>query len=81
VAEAARGRGVGRKLLQALIEESEKSGIWTLQEGIFPQNVSSIALHKTCGFREIGRRERIGALRDVWRSTVLMERRSTVVGV
>jgi L-amino acid N-acyltransferase YncA len=81
VAEAARGRGVGKKLLQALIEESEKSGIWTLQAGIFPENVSSIALHKTCGFREIGRRERVGALRDVWRSTVLMERRSTVVGV
>ena len=55
-----RGRGVGRALLLALIEESEKNGIWTLQAGIFPENESSLALHRGCGFREVGRRERIG---------------------
>jgi len=81
VAEAARGRGLGKLLLRSLIEASEKGGIWTLQAGIFPENASSIALHKSCGFREVGRRERIGMLRGVWRDTVLLERRSTVAGI
>jgi len=76
-----RGRGLGKMLLQALIDASEKNGIWTLQAGIFPENVSSIALHKGCGFREVGRRERIGMLRGVWRDTVLLERRSAATGV
>ena len=82
VAESARGQGIGKKLLQELIAVSEKAGIWTLQAGIFPENVPSIELHKVCGFREVGYRERIGQMHDgVWRDVVLMERRSKVIGV
>jgi L-amino acid N-acyltransferase YncA len=81
VATVAQGRGVGKALLQRLVEESEQAGMWTLQAGIFPENVASIALHRACGFREVGRRERIGQMDGVWRDTVLMERRSKVVGV
>lgn len=80
VAEAIRGQGVGKALLQALVEESERQGIWTLQAGIFPENIASIALHKSCGFREVGHRERLGQMRGVWRDVLLMERRSKVVG-
>ncbi|WP_188622726.1 GNAT family N-acetyltransferase [Caldalkalibacillus thermarum] len=76
-----RGRGVGAALLHALIKESEDNGIWTLQSGIFPENQSSLALHRKCGFREVGRRERIGQLNGVWKDIILMERRSSVVGV
>ena len=75
-----RGRGVGRALLEALVRESESEGIWTLQAGIFPENVASVGLHKACGFREVGRRERVGQLRGRWRDTVLLERRSQTVG-
>jgi L-amino acid N-acyltransferase YncA len=60
VAAEARGRGVGKKLLQSLVEQSERCGIWTLQAGIFPENNSSVALHKSCGFREVGRRQKLG---------------------
>lgn len=75
------GRGVGRTLLSALIEASERAGFWTLQAGIFPENVASVALHESCGFRPVGRRERIGRMRDGWwRDVVLYERRSEVVG-
>ncbi|MDQ2856113.1 MAG: N-acetyltransferase family protein [Acidobacteriota bacterium] len=70
-----RGQGVGRALLEKLVEESEQNGIWTLQASIFPENQSSIALHRSCGFREVGRRERIGKLKGVWRDTILLERR------
>src|SRR5215210_3680714 len=75
-----RGRGVGRMLLQALVQASESEGIWTLQAGIFPENVASVALHESCGFREVGRRERVGKLKGRWRDTVLLERRSRTVG-
>ena len=75
VAETARGRGVGRALLAALVEQAEANGIWTLQAGIFPENLASIALHKAYGFREVGVRERIGQLRGRWRDVVLLERR------
>jgi len=75
-----RGEGVGRALLEALIKESEANGVWTLQAGIFPENVASVALHLACGFREVGRRERIAKLKDRWRDTVLLERRSRNVG-
>lgn len=80
VAEAARGQGVGKALLQALIEASEQQGIWTLETGIFPENAASLALHKACGFRKVGRRERLGQMDGVWRDVILLERRSQVVG-
>ena len=80
VASAARGRGVGRQLLAALVSASEAQGIWTLQAGIFPENTTSVSIHIGAGFREVGRRERIGQLHGVWRDTLLLERRSTVVG-
>ncbi len=81
VAEEARGQGIGRRLLAALVEASEQNGIWTLQAGIFPENAASIQLHQQAGFRTVGRRERIGRMDGRWRDTVLMERRSAVVGV
>jgi L-amino acid N-acyltransferase YncA len=77
-----RGKGFGRALLSALVAESEANGIWTLQAGIFPENTASAELHKACGFREVGRRERIGRTQDGrWRDTLLLERRSRTVGV
>jgi L-amino acid N-acyltransferase YncA len=81
VAAAARGSGVGKALLQALIEESELHRIWTLQAGIFPENAASIALHKSLGFREVGVRRRIGKRDEVWRDVLLLERRSSTVGI
>jgi phosphinothricin acetyltransferase len=80
VAGAARGRGVGKALLHSLVQESEVNGIWTLQAGIFPENKASLALHKSCGFRKVGVRQRIGKLGDMWRDVLLLERRSSVVG-
>lgn len=79
VSRIARGKGVGRKLLQSLVEESEKEGIWTLQAGIFRENESSIALHKKCGFREVGVREKLGKMNGIWRDVVLLERRSETI--
>jgi L-amino acid N-acyltransferase YncA len=79
VAASARGQGVGRALLFALVEESEAAGIWTLQAGIFPENAASVHLHEQAGFRIVGRRERIGQMHGVWRDVLLMERRSRVV--
>jgi phosphinothricin acetyltransferase len=81
VGEGFRGVGVGRTLLEALVRESEAAGLWTLQASIFPENASSIRLHRACGFREVGRRERVGKLRGRWRDTVLLERRSRIKGV
>jgi len=81
VSQAARGRGVGRRLLGALVEESERQGIWTLQAGIFPENESSLRLHRALGFRDVGRRERLGRLGGDWRDVMLLERRSAEVGV
>lgn len=80
VAAEARGRGVGSALMQALVRESEAAGLWTLQAGIFPENEATLALHRKFGFREVGRRERIGRHRGRWRDTLLLERRSTSVG-
>jgi len=80
IAEQFRGKGIGQVLLAALIQESERCGIWTLQAGIFPENVASIALHKRNGFREVGRRERLGKMNGVWRDVVLLERRSSIAG-
>jgi len=76
VTESARGQGIGRTLLEALIDQSEKHGIWTLQASIFPENAASVELHRRCGFREVGRRERIAMLNGDWRDTLLFERRS-----
>ena len=76
VTQSARSKGIGRALLEALIEESELVGIWTLQASIFPENVASIELHLKCGFREVGKRERIAKLNGVWRDTILFERRA-----
>jgi phosphinothricin acetyltransferase len=81
VAKVSRGRGVGRILLSALIEASETAGVWTLQAGIFPENAASLALHRACGFRIVGRRERLGLHKGVWRDALLLERRSSRVGV
>jgi phosphinothricin acetyltransferase len=81
IAEAHRGQGLGRRLLAALIAESEAHGMWTLQAGIFPENRGSIALHARLGFREVGVRERIGQRDGRWRNTVLLERRSQSVGI
>lgn len=81
VAQAARGKGVGKALLSALIDSSENAGLWTLQAGIFPENTPSIAVHKSLAFREIGRRQRIGKMGDTWRDVVLLERRSAKVGL
>lgn len=79
VAASARGQGAGRALLTALVQQSEAAGIWTLQAGIFPENVASVHLHEQAGFRVVGRREKIGQMHGVWRDVLLMERRSRVV--
>ena len=80
IAERVRGLGFGRRLLGALIESAERGGLWTLQSGIFPENVASLALHTSLGFRVVGVRERLGRAHDVWRDVILLERRSEVNG-
>ena len=79
VSEEARSQGIGRELLAAAIESSERGGIWTLQTSVFPENEASLRLLRRFGFREVGVRERIGRLHGIWRNTVLVERRSEVV--
>lgn len=81
VAQSQRGQGFGRQLLEALILDSEAHGIWSLQAVMFPENAGSVALHRRCGFREVGRREQIGKLNGVWRDTLLLERRSQLIGI
>jgi len=80
VAAEARGRGVGTALLTELVASSEAAGVWTLEAGILPENEASRRMHERCGFRVVGRRERLGRMRGVWRDVVLLERRSPVVG-
>ena len=75
VAESARSRGVGRALMEALVASARRGGIWTIQAGMFPENVASVALHENLGFRFVGRFERIAQLDGVWRDTVLLELR------
>jgi L-amino acid N-acyltransferase YncA len=79
VAAGARGLGIGRRLLEALIGGAEAAGIWTIQTSIFPENRASLALHERCGFRVVGTRERVAKRDGVWRDTVFLERRSEVV--
>ena len=79
VARQARGLGIGRALLQRLIEAAEGAGIWTIQTSIFPENRASLALHERCGFRVVGTRERVAKRDGIWRDTVFLERRSEVV--
>jgi L-amino acid N-acyltransferase YncA len=76
---AARGQGIGRRLLDALIASTQSAGIWTIQSSIFPENTASLALHLAAGFRVVGTRERIGQHHGRWRDTLLIERRSGVV--
>ena len=79
VTSSARGKGVGKNLLKALIKESENKGIWTLEANIFPENIASISLHKYCGFKEVGIRKHIGQLNGKWRDVILLERRSSSI--
>ena len=81
VSESARGGGVGSLLLAALAASSERAGIWTLQAGVFPENEASIRIHERAGFRRVGLRERLGRLHGRWRDVVLLERRSSTVGI
>jgi L-amino acid N-acyltransferase YncA len=80
VTGAAAGQGVGRALLDELVRRAEAAGIWTVQAGVFPENTASLALHRRCGFRTVGVRERLGQLDGRWRDVVLLERRSPLVG-
>jgi L-amino acid N-acyltransferase YncA len=70
------GQGVGRRILEALIDAAGQAGIWTIQTGIFPENVASVALHQACGFRIVGTRQRLGQLHGAWRDVLLLERRA-----
>jgi L-amino acid N-acyltransferase YncA len=78
---SAKGKGVGGNLLQELISVSEQQGFWTLKAVIFPENEASINLHKKCGFRVVGTHERMGKMDGIWRDNIVMERRSTNVGI
>lgn len=80
VADNFRGKGVGKSLLKQLVAQSEQMDFYTLQASVFPENIASLALHKTCGFRVVGIRRRIGIVKGIWRDTVLLERRSDAVG-
>ncbi len=81
VAPAHQGCGIGRRLLTALVMESERAGFWTLQAGIFPENRASLELHQKCGFRVVGVRHKLGQMHGLWRDVVLLERRSQNVGI
>jgi L-amino acid N-acyltransferase YncA len=81
VDETARGNGIGKALLEELIKVSEQHNFWTLQAGIFPENVASIKIHQSTGFRIIGTRQKIGHMNGTWRDTILLERRSAVIGI
>ncbi len=74
------GQGIGTALMQALIEGAERHGIWTLYASMFPENVATVKLHHQNGFKKVGVREKIACLDGQWRDTLIMERRSTVVG-
>ena len=79
VDDACRGRGIGRALLERLVESTEQDGIWTIQTGVFPENEASLALHEKCGFRVVGTQEKLGKLDGIWRDVVVLERRSRAI--
>jgi phosphinothricin acetyltransferase len=79
VAPEARGQGIGRLLLERLIDSTEAAGVWTIQTGVFPENEVSVRLHQRVGFEIVGTRRRLGKLNGVWRDVLLLERRSDVV--
>ena len=81
VTQTKRGNKIGEKLLKKLIKESEKSGLWTLQSGVFPENKASIKLHQKLGFRTIGYKEKIGQLDGLWKDNILLEKRSKLIGI
>ena len=81
IASKSRGKGVGKLLMERLIEESEEAGFWTLQSGIFPENQASIKLHEKVGFRYIGKRERVGKIHGIWKDNLLFEKRSKKIGI
>nr|WP_255307399.1 GNAT family N-acetyltransferase [Muricauda sp. CP2A] len=81
ISAKSRGKGVGKLLMEQLIEESENAGFWTIQSGVFPENKASIKLHEKVGFRYIGRRERVGKIHGVWKDNLLFEKRSHKVGI
>jgi L-amino acid N-acyltransferase YncA len=81
IAPGYRGQKVGQTLLQALINSSEQHNLWTLQSSIFPENEASVHIHEKCGFRLVGYRDKIGQQQGIWRNTVILERRSTTVGI
>ena len=81
VADKNRGHKIGHKLLEKLIIESENEKLWTLQAGIFPENIASLKIHEALGFRKIGHRERIGQMNGIWRDIILLERRSKLIGI
>jgi phosphinothricin acetyltransferase len=76
-----KGQKIGTRLLERLISESEKEGYWTLQASIFPENKASLKIHYNLGFRNVGFREKIGKMNDIWRDTILLERRSKKAGI
>ena len=79
VAESARGQGVGRRLLEELIASTESAGIWTIEAGMFPENVASVRLHEAAGFETVGTHKRLGKLAGEWRDVLLLERRSETI--
>ena len=81
VSSQARGKGIGKALLNELIQQSEQNGFWTLTAGVFPENEASLKIHQQAGFKVLGVRERIGKMNDKWRDTVLLERRSQKIGI
>ena len=81
VATAASGQGIGSQLMARLVEESERNGIWSLYSSIFPENRATLKLHLRHGFREVGTRARIAQQHGRWRDTLILERRSTRVGI
>jgi L-amino acid N-acyltransferase YncA len=81
IADDNKGKGIGNLVLKELIFQSEVNGIWTLQAGIFPENIASVTLHIKNGFKVIGTKEKIGKMKNVWRDNFFLERRSKIIGI